>query len=271
MNKDWVEKERIRLEQYATNLKQTIMDKIHVAPFFNEEDKQYCLRKLEKMKEEYYWNPFESAFVYIDTVMNHDNDSAELAEEKYNQLVEWCENLESRQYSAILEELAIEGHRKFQDSEQIEFDGDIIITDPCYIMKSDSQRDDWHDTDCGRKMECLGFTKYITRRTLYGDWSCNTYNTDTNKSIGEFCADAGLVSVFLLDEVLKYNPSFDYHLHRKWTTTWIKNFKGFVQYKVDIEEDNESIFHTGIAYLVGHGINKNTGSPINFITKQTGW
>lgn len=272
MNKEWIEKERIRLEQYAEHLKQTITDKILAASFFTEEDKQYCLRKLEEMGDGYRWNPFESAFVYIDTIMNHEDETAEQAEEKYNQLVEWCENLEFRLYSAVMETLKTEGYRKFQDSEIIEFDGDIIITDPCYIMKSDNNRDDWFTSDFGRKMEPFGFTKYITRSTLYGDWSCTTYDADTEKYIGEFCADAGLVSVFLLDEVLKYNPEFDYHINRKWTTTWIKNFKGTVQYKVHVdEEDNDGIFPEAYAFIVGCGINKETGELINFITSQTGW
>lgn len=35
------------------------------------------------------------------------------------------------------------------------------------------------------------------------------------EKIGYFCADAGMVAVFLLDEVLKYNPDFDYHINRE--------------------------------------------------------
>ena len=30
--------------------------------------------------------------------------------------------------------------------------------------------------------------------------------------LGSFCADAGMATVFLLDEVLKHNPDFDYHI-----------------------------------------------------------
>ena len=60
--------------------------------------------------------------------------------------------------------------------------------------------------------------KIISVDTLYGDWSCITYNSDTHEKIGEFCADAGMVGVFLLDEVLKYNPDFNYHIDRPWTT-----------------------------------------------------
>lgn len=57
------------------------------------------------------------------------------------------------------------------------------------------------------------------------------------KKIGHFCADTGMVAVFLLDEVLKYNPDFDYHINREWTTTLIKDFDGEVNYYVDSEDD----------------------------------
>ena len=82
------------------------------------------------------------------------------------------------------------------------FKGDIIITDPCYICKNG----DWSKCGYGDNMGRLGIKNYICRDTIYGDWSCTTFNSDTKEPIGEFCADAGLVAVFLLDEVLKYNP-----------------------------------------------------------------
>lgn len=40
-------------------------------------------------------------------------------------------------------------------------------------------------------MEILGITKYLVRDTIYGDWSCTTFNSDNKEPIGEFCADAG--------------------------------------------------------------------------------
>ena len=79
------------------------------------------------------------------------------------------------------------------------FKGDIIITDPCYICKDD----DWSKCGYGDHMERLGIKNYICRDTIYGDWSCTTFNSDTKEPIGEFCADAGLVAVFLLDEVCR--------------------------------------------------------------------
>ena len=175
--------------------------------------------------------------------------------------------------------------------------GDIIITDPCYIIKDDT--DDWGKCSFGSNMKALGFTNYISKSTLYGDWSCTTYCTpcedvktqlenliklgDTRwdlaekygkdsvqakvyddkiadasvgvKKIGEFCADAGLVGVFLLDEVLKYNPKFDWWISQPWTTTLIKDFNGEVHYYIDSNDD---------AHIIGVG-------NINFYTTQTGF
>ena len=75
------------------------------------------------------------------------------------------------------------------------------------------------------------------------------------EEIGHFCADAGMVAVFLLDEVLKYNPDFNYHTNREWTTTLIKDFDGEIDYYVDDEDD---------AHIIGVG-------NVNFFTTQTGF
>lgn len=215
----------------------------------------------------------------------------------------------------------------------MKFTGDIIITDPCYIIKSPedyakelgipfpaypkytedikaydkamseyrsfmNKYDDWSKCYCGEAMEQLGITNYICEPTIYGDWSCTTWSTPRKdvaaqleelcelqrkqyelrkqygedsvqskiyddkmfsatvdlKNIGGFCADAGMVAVFLLDEVLKYNPNFDYHINRLWTTTLIKDFDGEVEYYVA----------EGEAHIIGTG-------NVNFFTTQTGF
>lgn len=132
------------------------------------------------------------------------------------------------------------------------FKGNIIITDPCYII-NDENDDDWDLCDYGRDLDQLGLSTYICRDTIYGDWSCTVFNTDTDREIGKFCADAGMVAVFLLDEVLKYNPKFNYHNERPWTTTIIKNFEGDVSIDVIGEE----------VFVIGKG-------NINFKSTQTG-
>lgn len=148
------------------------------------------------------------------------------------------------------------------------FKGDIIITDPCYIMRKDSNHDDWDVCNYGNNMDVLGFTNYLTSGTEYGDWSCTTYDKDTHKILGSFCADAGLVSVFLLDEVLKYNPEFDYHINRLWTTTLIKDFDGDIEigtseYPKYYDEETEQVVHYSCVSVRGTG-------NINFYTTQTG-
>lgn len=217
----------------------------------------------------------------------------------------------------------------------MKFKGDIIITDPCYIIKHEDdyakelgltlpkypkytgdmeaydkamreyhsfadKYNDWKKCDYGDNMEVLGFSNYISESTIYGDWSCTTWSTPRKdvaaqleelcelqrkqyelrkqygedsvqskiyddkmfsatvdlKNIGGFCADAGMVAVFLLDEVLKYNPNFDYHINRLWTTTLIKDFDGEVEYYIDDTE--------GDAHIIGTG-------NVNFFTTQTGF
>jgi hypothetical protein len=229
----------------------------------------------------------------------------------------------------------------------MKFKGDIIITDPCYIIKDKKGRpsmsnypalsakgmgskkftdftteetaaykqyekdqakwekehpDHWSLCEYGDNMEKLGIKHYLTSDTEYGDWSCttirdvpeatdliaelnhnyaklwNNHNSGNRDEaleaklskereelikkydliLGSFCADAGLVSVFLLDEVLAYNPDFDYHLNRKWTTTLIKDFDGDIEITHRDTGDGEEEVS-----VVGKG-------NINFYTTQTG-
>lgn len=152
----------------------------------------------------------------------------------------------------------------------MKFQGDIIITDPCYIYKDD----DRSRCDCGRDMKKLGIENSITRHTLYGDWACGIFDLDTGKRIGNFCADGAMVGVFLLDEVLKYNPDFDYHINRPWTTTWIKDFDGKVNFEVIHEEgiyEDDSEWHKkgdkwedDFVRVIGTG-------NVNFVSGQTGF
>ena len=154
--------------------------------------------------------------------------------------------------------------------------------------KESRKYNDWDKCNYGENMEVLGIYNYISESTIYGDWSCTTYQTEEepkellesilrvlndnlengeykddessvfceSKDIGGFCADAGLVGVFLLDEILAYNPDWKSWIEEhSWCATIIKNFEGEVEYYID--KVNEE------AHIVG------TGS-INFYTAQTG-
>lgn len=169
----------------------------------------------------------------------------------------------------------------------MKFKGTIIITDPCYVIRAEHHgstpitKDDWCTCDYGRNMEALGIEHYITESTIYGDWGCSTYQIQENpketidklaaaynasedeyigvdvkviKDLGGFCADAGLVSVFYLDEVLKYNPDFrKWAEEHSWCVTTIPDFDGEVEYYVDANSE---------AHIIGTG-------NINFFTTQT--
>ena len=182
----------------------------------------------------------------------------------------------------------------------MKFKGDVIITDPCYIIKKidflsfpewndyisynslseypdldengdsklfETEReklgiacdkweqensDDWEISEYGKNLGALGIENYICRSTNCGDWNCATYDNDDGKEIGLFCADSAKVAVLLLDEVLKYNPKFNLHNERPWTTTLIKDFNG----DIEIVEDKH-----GDVRVIGNG-------NINFYTDR---
>ena len=152
---------------------------------------------------------------------------------------------------------------RYIDSEPMEFDGDIIITDPCYV----SLDSDW-PAFWGSPM----LYKCIMRDTIYGDWGCTTFDKNSNKIYGKFCADAGLVGVFDRAEVADYNPNFekDYG-DRQWCWTLIENFKGKCWFKVkQVRFKWENQWHMDYEVEVhGSGINKITGEPIEFVGEQT--
>ena len=145
----------------------------------------------------------------------------------------------------------------------MDFNGDIVITDPCYLS-ANMTREERNSFDCA----CM--TNYgiigIESDTYYGDWSCTTFASTTKAKLGNFCADSGMVCVADLNSVLKFNPNFDYHKTKDWTTTLIKNFKGTVSIKIT---KNKEEWPAYIVSVVGHGVNTKTGEPIDFYTEQT--
>lgn len=158
------------------------------------------------------------------------------------------------------------------DSDHVSFTGDIIITDPCYIVKKS-------DDDYEEMKEFFKDLPCMERDTIYGDWGCTTYlgikddkECQTKHAIGEFYAASGIVCVARLSDVLAYNKDFDYHTTRPLTATVIKNFDGEIHFAVDRQEyaDNDgNIRESFDVSLVGSGVDSETGSPINFFTSQT--
>lgn len=147
------------------------------------------------------------------------------------------------------------------------FNGDIIITDPCYSIPDDS-RDDWQRCSHGADMFALGFRHYLCATTLIGDWYCEVFKGSGSrlwfpqvpeKKIGDFSADACKVGVFYLRDILRYNPAFDAHINQPWCACWIKNFQGTVKIVTKLDPDGDESMH-----LIGIG-NK------SFFTRESYW
>lgn len=142
---------------------------------------------------------------------------------------------------------------------------DLIITDPCYVIK-DSDYHKWLDSDVFTRYgdnnegeSTIGGMTFEWSDTIYGDWSCTTLDNNDNE-LGHFCADAGLVGIFKAEEIYKYNPEFFREFFLKdWCVTLISNFTG----EVHIEEVPIEGYDEGEIRVIG------TGS-INFYTTQTG-
>ena len=150
--------------------------------------------------------------------------------------------------------------------------------DAAYGKYCSIPQDDWDYCDCGSDMKVLGFTHSAVASTLYGDWGCTTYEIADKiasvnpkkvkeKTLGEFCADAGLVAVFLVDEVMKYNPKAIEDLKEKtWCATFIDNFDGEITFAKTTtqfkDEDEDESYEDTELRIFGDG-------NIKFITSQT--
>lgn len=114
-----------------------------------------------------------------------------------------------------------------------EFDGDIVITDPCYIRETDRSFD-WDEREA--LMKDIG----LISRTFYGDWGCTVFRTGEDskvgfigsecEEIGNFCADAGMVCVIYMRDARRMSPDIDKWIaEHDWCATVIHGFKGTVR------------------------------------------
>lgn len=166
----------------------------------------------------------------------------------------------------------LELYYRFVDSEPVQFDGDIIITDPCYIVPNDNWSDfcDEHKDIFDDSKKQPTFFKYsksktmIYRDTVFGDWGCNVYN-NSRKKIGYFCADAGLVCVVTKEDALKINPEFDC---TDYGIACIDDFHGKVWFEVKYNDkfDKTNINCLGCdeAKVIVHGEGTRKGKPFAF-------
>ena len=141
--------------------------------------------------------------------------------------------------------------------ESFDVDGDIIITDPCYIDEF--------------------INPSHSRSTLYGDWGCSVWSFDPGvekapkkgeKPFGEFCADSGQVCVTVLESYARKKIE-EWLKGREWCATIIDGFKGKVEYVELVEYmayEGEWVEDRSLR-IRGTGVKD--GKPYGFLTAQT--
>lgn len=105
------------------------------------------------------------------------------------------------------------------DQEMIADNDTLVITDPCYIMRDE----DWEhflDMEFSETAQgSYGLDNYLRRYhnfgelvagdTGIGDWNNVVYNTNTDETVGKFCADAGMVICCTASDLKNYGADFD--------------------------------------------------------------
>lgn len=141
--------------------------------------------------------------------------------------------------------------------ESFDVDGDIIITDPCYIDEF--------------------INPSHSRSTLYGDWGCSVWSFDPSvekapkkgeKPFGEFCADSGQVCVTVLGSYARKKIE-EWLKGREWCGTIIDGFKGKVEYVEVVEYSAYEGEWAESRSLRVRGTGVKDGKPYGFITSQT--
>jgi len=126
-----------------------------------------------------------------------------------------------------------------------------------YYQTELENRDDWNRINDG--MEILGFSNNYLSDLTFEDFSGKVFEEKEKKQIGTFYVDSGTIGVFLLKEVLKYNPDFLKGCAKNKFTI-IKRFEGDIEIKrfyKNIQDKYEKDY--GETIIIGKG-------NINFYT-----
>ena len=254
MDREYCSYLHYKIMDFFARSKLEITRRINECEMFTSLDKKYLIEKVRSFSTDMDADNFKWIILGIYNLNNPKDFTFYFKEEKmlYDLGFTLLQNVK----------IYIDNISSIQDSDPVEIEGDIVITDPCYTTEK------WCDE--GFDLDSLP----LCRDTIYGDWSCTTYNTRTNEVIGEFCADAGMVCVDTLENIKKRKPNFEEDLG-EWCRTIIRNFKGTVKFEVVCLKENDDISTKFNLWdyevrVVGDGVNTKTGEIIHFYTKQTG-
>ncbi len=127
---------------------------------------------------------------------------------------------------------------------KLKINGDIIIGDPCEMVKSE---EDWEICEYGSRMDKLGINNFMC--VEYEEDAPDVIDENGN-IIGSLCTDSGMIVVTKLIDLLNYDPEFNQHITYPENWTVIKNFNG----DIEVRENDDSV------QLIGKG-------NISFFTK----
>lgn len=246
MTREWVDEKTAEYEKEVEERTENVVKTIMYFPLLSKSEKNRFANSIRN----------EQVMISLQTMIDI-NSVIEEDIEKRNMWEKFQEDLDIDAYRIMIHWYPLP-YENLLDSDPVHFKGDIIITDPCYFYCCERS----HSNICDPFME---------RDTIYGDWGCTTYDDNTGEVLGRFCADSGMVGVYLLDDVLEYNPSFDFHITKPHTTTWIRDFDGTVQFVVsEYEYTFKNEKRTGYELqVVGRGVNMVNGRRVDFTTVQT--
>jgi hypothetical protein len=120
----------------------------------------------------------------------------------------------------------------------MKFHGDLIITDPQFVVKD---ADDWKKCAYGDRMDQLGLATCLTALMTEGEEDLAAYDQNGNL-LGTFVSDSGVAGAFLLEEILAYDPEFDEHTACPENALWLPDFDGEIQVEGQ-GEDQHFIAH----------------------------
>lgn len=103
--------------------------------------------------------------------------------------------------------------------------GDIIIGDPCEMVKSE---EDWELCEYGTHMDKLGINNYMCIE--YEEDAPDVIDNNGN-IIGSFCTDSCMLVITKLSSLLEYNSEFNQHIMSPDNWTLIENFDGDIEVK----------------------------------------
>ena len=110
---------------------------------------------------------------------------------------------------------------------------DLLITDVIYIMKETDEWDEGYTKN--KNLDKIGCHNCLC--ALGSDVTKETIYNNKKEVIEEFCSDSYVIGCFLLEEVLKHNPSVAEDMEKnRHAFAIIRNFTGTVTFTVKEEK-----------------------------------